>query len=101
TTVLTSEASMLVNAIADSIGPETGKITIRGHTDSLPWKPGMKANNWSLSSGRADATRQALVRHGIAENRFRRIEGVADQELLIKDNPQDPRNRRIAITIGQ
>jgi chemotaxis protein MotB len=39
------------------------------------------------------------MRSGIAEDRFRRIEGVADRELLIKDSPEDPRNRRISILL--
>jgi chemotaxis protein MotB len=40
------------------------------------------------------------MRNGIAEDRFRRIEGVADRELLIADNPHDPRNRRISIVVA-
>jgi len=35
------------------------------------------------------------LRQGIAEGRYHRIEGVADREPLIRDNPEDPRNRRI------
>ncbi len=42
------------------------------------------ANNWSLSAGRAEATRQALIRDGVTPSRFRKIEGVADRELLIE-----------------
>ena len=99
TTVLTSDAAALVGALADAVGPEGGEFTIRGHTDALPWKSGAQQNNWSLSAGRAEATRQALLRDGIAANRFRRIEGVADRELLIPDNPQDPSNRRISILL--
>jgi chemotaxis protein MotB len=76
-------------------------VTIRGHTDALPWKSGVQANNWSLSAGRAEATRQALMREGIGDRRFRRIEGVADREPLIEDNPQDPRNRRMSILISR
>ncbi len=98
TTVPTGEATQLLKLIADTVGPQGGGLTIRGHTDSLPWKSGA-ANNWSLSAGRAEATRQALMRAGIAEDRFRRIEGVADRELLVRDNPQDPRNRRISIVL--
>ena len=60
----------------------------------------MGANNWSLSAGRAEATRQQLIRAGIGESRFRRIEGVADRELLVKENPADPRNRRISIVVA-
>ena len=100
TTVLTPQASQLLGAIGQTIAPEPGTLTVRGHTDALPWKPGEVANNWSLSAGRAEATRQALMQSGIAEDRFRRIEGVADREPLIKDNPHDPRNRRISIVVA-
>ena len=99
TTVLTGEAAQLLEAIGTMVGPELGAISIRGHTDALPWRGGMGANNWSLSAGRAEATRQALLRDGIAEPRFRRIEGVADREPLIRDRPEDPRNRRISILL--
>jgi len=96
TTVLTPDASQLLRVIADTVRAEGGGLTVRGHTDALPWKSG-GGNNWSLSAGRAEATRQAMLRAGIREDRFFRIEGVADRELLVKDNPQDPRNRRISI----
>lgn len=99
TTVLTPEASDLLAALGDALGPDTGGLTIRGHTDALPFNPGTVGNNWSLSAGRAEATRQALLRDGIGEDRFRRIEGVADKELLIPADPHDPRNRRISITL--
>ena len=78
---------------------ELGALSIRGHTDALPWNGGAGANNWSLSAGRAEATRQALMQRGIAESRFRKIEGVADREPLVKDKPEDPRNRRISILL--
>ncbi|MCB2087997.1 MAG: flagellar motor protein MotB [Sphingomonadaceae bacterium] len=99
TTILTSDAQELVGVIAQMVGPEGGELTIRGHTDSLPWKDGVRGNNWSLSASRAEATRQALIRQGVGAKRFNRIEGVADRELLIEDNPQDPRNRRISILL--
>ena len=101
TTVLTQDAAALLGAIAGAVGPEPGELTIRGHTDALPWKSGASANNWSLSAGRAEATRQALLREGIGERRFRRIEGVADREPLIEKNPQDPRNRRMSILLSR
>ena len=100
TTVLTPDAMRLVGALADSLRPEPGELNIRGHTDALPWTSGAQANNWSLSAGRAEATRQALMRNGIGEIRFRRIEGVADREPLNPKNPQDPRNRRISILLA-
>jgi chemotaxis protein MotB len=105
TTLLTPDASQLLSAIGQAVGTDPAEITIRGHTDALPWKPGGGngilggPNNWSLSAGRAEATRQSLLHAGIAEGRFHRIEGVADKEPLIRDNPQDPRNRRISIVL--
>lgn len=99
TTVLTPDAAALLDAIGDMLAGELGSLSIRGHTDALPWNGGAGANNWSLSAGRAEATRQALLRHGIAEARFRKIEGVADREPLIRDKPNDPRNRRISILL--
>ncbi|MBX9662854.1 flagellar motor protein MotB [Novosphingobium sp.] len=99
TTILTPEAAELVRAIGQAIGPDASGLTVRGHTDALQWRPGDPANNWSLSAGRAEATRLALMRSGVAEGRFRRIEGVADQEPLIADSPTDPRNRRMSILL--
>ena len=100
TTTLTPDAMRLLTVIAQTVAPEGTGLTIRGHTDALPWKSGISANNWSLSAGRAEATRQALLRQGIAEARFMRIEGVADRELLVKGHPEDPRNRRISILLA-
>ena len=99
TTLLTSEAAELLRVIAETVGPEAGGLSIRGHTDSLPWRPGMPSNNWSLSAGRAEATRQEMMHRSIPEARFARIEGVAAREPLIQDNPADPRNRRISILL--
>ena len=99
TTVLVPEARELLGVIAETLRPDSSQLVVRGHTDALKWKPGVVANNWSLSSGRAEATRQALLRGGIAEHRFARIEGVADREPLIKNDPADPRNRRISVLV--
>ena len=100
TTVLTSDARDLLSLIGEAVAPEMGEVIVRGHTDSLKYRQSTQVNNWSLSAGRAEATRQALMRQGVADGRFRRIEGVADTEPLIKDDPSDPRNRRISIVIA-
>ena len=99
TTVLTPEAAQLLHAIGQLLVGEIGGVSLRGHTDALPWNGGAGANNWSLSAGRAEATRQALLADGIGEARFRKIEGVADREPLVRDKPEDPRNRRISILL--
>ena len=97
TTVLTTDAKDLLVLIGEAIAPEGGKLTLRGHTDALRYRDPSRVNNWSLSAGRAETTRQALMQQGISSQRFRRIEGVAETEPLIGDNLYDPRNRRISI----
>src|SRR3546814_19382168 len=57
-------------------------------------------NNWMLSSARAEATRKALAASGIGNDRFARIEGVADREPFAKGDVYDPRNRRMSIILG-
>ncbi|MFC3099920.1 flagellar motor protein MotB [Altererythrobacter lauratis] len=98
-TVLVPEARELLGIIGETISPTGKQLIVRGHTDALPWRGGSGANNWSLSTGRAEATRQELLRHALPESRFNRIEGVADRELLVRNDPADPRNRRISILL--
>ncbi|NBC88235.1 MAG: OmpA family protein [Alphaproteobacteria bacterium] len=99
TTILTDEAEGLLSVIGETLAGQDTPLILRGHTDSLPWRPGVPANNWSLSAGRAEATRQELIRTGVPADRFARIEGVADREPLIEDDPTDPRNRRISLLL--
>ena len=99
TTALDQRASELIGMIAGTIAGTPNTIMIRGHTDSVPYGDPRAMNNWMLSSGRAEATRRRLALGGIPEARFERIEGVADREPLIADDPSDPRNRRVAITL--
>jgi chemotaxis protein MotB len=99
TTALVPQASDLIGMIAASVATMENPIMIRGHTDSLPYGDPRAMNNWMLSSGRAEATRRRLLGGGVPETRFERIEGVADREPMIEDNPADPRNRRVSITL--
>jgi chemotaxis protein MotB len=100
TTVLTPDAVELLAAISHVLKTEEGDLTIRGHTDALQWRSNGLVNNWSLSAGRAESTRQQMMRDGVGEERFRRIEGVADREPLIVDNPSDARNRRMSLLLA-
>ncbi|WBH15641.1 flagellar motor protein MotB [Sphingomonas radiodurans] len=99
TTALESGASSLIGMVAEGIRPTQNPIMIRGHTDSLPFGDPRAMNNWMLATGRAETTRRRLAQGGIPENRFHRIEGVADREPMITADPMDPRNRRVAITL--
>ncbi|WP_083942919.1 flagellar motor protein MotB [Sphingomonas soli] len=99
TTALVADANTLIGMIGQSLAGMENPIMIRGHTDSLGYGDPRNMNNWMLSSGRAEATRRRLAASGVPETAFDRIEGVADREPMIQDNPMDPRNRRVSITL--
>lgn len=99
TDIMTSRAKALVRSVARAL-PMTGNLSIRGHTDAVRFAEIGVENNWRLSADRADAARRALLGGGVAPARITRVEGVADREPLIRADPYDPRNRRIAITLS-
>ncbi len=99
TNELDRKATALLAEIARSVGPLPNKLAIRGHTDSLGFAADSLRNNWTLSTERADATRQLMQSAGLGPGRFARIEGVADSSPYVPSNPADPRNRRVSITV--
>lgn len=99
TSAPTAAAGTLVQTVAGAIADLPNHLAVRGHTDALGYSRPGGASNWSLSTARADATRRLLMGAGIAGERFRRIEGVADTDPYVKDRPADPRNRRISVTL--
>jgi chemotaxis protein MotB len=74
------------------------KISITGHTDSTPFTIGSGRDNWSLSTDRANTSREYLVKAGVDDGRIARVSGLADREPFVAD-PKDPRNRRISIVL--
>lgn len=96
---LAPRALRLMQAIAETLKQGEAPIIVRGHTDSRSYGLQDQMNNWLLSTRRAEATRRTLADAGVAEGRFYRLEGLADREPYAPDNPQDPRNRRISITL--
>ncbi len=95
----TPQAAALLREIGKSISDAPNKVSVRGHTDSLGFAQDTGRSNWTLSTERADATRRLLQSAGVSNGRFARIEGVAETEPFIKQNPADPRNRRVSITL--
>lgn len=96
---LEGRAAQLLNEVAASLAGLPNKVAIRGHTDSVPYAGGGDKNNWTLSTERAEATRQQLEKAGLKEARFAKIEGVADKDPYVPKDPADPRNRRMSITV--
>jgi chemotaxis protein MotB len=73
-------------------------LIVRGHTDGRPYKSGTY-DNWRLSTARAHMAYYMLVRAGIDEKRFERIEGHADRRLKVPDDREAAQNRRIEILL--
>jgi len=92
-------AQELITEVAKSLAGMNNKIAVRGHTDSLGFAKQGARNNWSLSAERAEATRAMFEKKGIKPDRFAQIEGVADTMPYNNNDPKDPRNRRISVTV--
>jgi len=97
---LSPQALVLLKQVAEVTDMTDNSVIVRGHTDAMPYSKGRTVNNWTLSAARAEATRRALSEDGVPNSRFARIEGVADREPYVADDPYDPRNRRMSITLA-
>jgi chemotaxis protein MotB len=97
---LTPSAKEILKLVGENIKDLPNRIAVEGHTDASPLKTG-KITNWELSTDRASSARRELEANGIDPVRIARVVGYADTELLIKENPNDPRNRRISIILLQ
>ena len=89
----------LLRQVAKAIGGLPNPVSIAGHTDSIAFRRTDGYDNWSLSLDRADATRRVLVAAGLDPGRLATVVGKADTDHLFPDDPRDPRNRRISITL--
>ncbi|WP_286786592.1 MULTISPECIES: flagellar motor protein MotB [Pseudomonas] len=87
-------------SMSDTIKAVPNKISISGHTDATPFVGGAGGmGNWELSAGRANAARRALVTGGYPEEQVARVVGYASSVPFDRDNPLNPVNRRIDITV--
>lgn len=94
----TEVGKKMLEAVAGSIKDVPNKIAIEGHTDALSYSSN-RYTNWELSTERASAARKELETFGLNPDSLALVAGYAATLPLIKDNPNDPRNRRISIII--
>ncbi|MBE0558967.1 MAG: OmpA family protein, partial [Proteobacteria bacterium] len=92
------KAQDILQIVAENIIDIPNRIVVEGHTDAAPFRSG-QVTNWELSTDRASSARRILEANGIEPERIARVVGYADQELYIKLDPYDPRNRRISIIL--
>lgn len=89
----------LLTKVAEIIRKMPNEISVRGHTDSVPYAKGNGYGNWELSADRANASRRFLIASGFPETRVNNVLGKSDRDHLVTDKPNDARNRRISIIL--
>ncbi len=89
----------LIERVGKSISNVSNRISISGHTDSVPYKNKNGYSNWELSSDRAHASRRSLVNGGVDPLRIVSVVGKEDKEHLFPEKPNSPENRRISLTL--
>ena len=88
----------ILAVVGQAISTLPNAIILSGHTDASPLGRG-SYTNWELSADRANQARRALERNGVQPARIFRVDGSAATEPLLTEAPNDPRNRRIALTL--
>jgi len=89
----------LIELVGKAVSRLPNKLAVTGHTDAAPFPMASQRDNWDLSAERANACRRALLSVGVDESRIQTVVGRAARDPYVKDNPNDPRNRRISIVL--
>jgi len=95
---LRPETIEVLRVIADELAKLPNPIAVEGHTDSRAFG-GRAYGNWELSSERANAARRAMETGGLEPGQIAEVRGFADRMLHFKEDPLDPRNRRVSIVV--
>lgn len=85
----------LLGMVASVATLVTNGVAVTGHTGGAESGDG----DWTLSSDRAHAARRLLVEAGVEPGRIDSVSGRAGAEPMIEEDPADPRNRRVEITL--
>lgn len=96
-TQLTPDSNKLVNDIIMAITQRTATdISVVGHTDSV----GSREYNMTLSSNRAHAVKDLLVRNGVDPAHVTTTSHGKENPLVkTEDNVAEPRNRRVEVVV--
>jgi len=97
-TEMTPQAKKILQVITANLKDNRSRIAIEGHSDARS-TASSQYSNWELSTERASSARKEMERDGLNPNRLIRVAGYAATEPIIKENPLDPRNRRISVLL--
>jgi len=90
---------IILKEIAVLIAKVPNKISLTGHTDARPFRNFAGDTNWELSANRANASRRALVKGGLASDKIAKVVGLSSTVLFDKENPHNSINRRISLIV--
>lgn len=93
------QARKLFAMVAQVVGKMPNRISVSGHTDARPYRSERGYTNWELSSDRANAARRLLSEGGLPVERIALVQGRADTEPLVPEDPMSARNRRISLVL--
>ncbi|HZS49149.1 MAG TPA: OmpA family protein [Blastocatellia bacterium] len=96
---LKPETVKVLKAIGDDLKALSNTIVIEGYTDSHQYENPHHYGNWELSTERALNARRVLTDSGVRDSQIVRVTGHADKALFNQNDPYDPTNRRISITV--
>ena len=97
--VLRGESVKILMVIAQEVGKLPNDVVVEGHTDSRQYPDPDRYGNWELSADRANAARRVMQASGLHVGQLHAVRGFADTEKRIKNDPLDPRNRRVSIVV--
>lgn len=97
--VLRAQSEQILAVIAPELGKLGKPVILEGHTDSARYQNRDGYTNWELSSDRANAARRVMLVHGLGAAQLDGVRGYADTRPRVKDDPANPRNRRVSIVV--
>jgi chemotaxis protein MotB len=76
------------------------RLRIEGYTDASRYAGGVTGyGNWELSAERANSARRELLSKEVASERIAQVIGYGDSVPSLPEDPTNPLNRRISITV--
>ncbi len=97
--VILGDAEKKLFEIANILKTVPNPIDIEGHTDATPFRGTRNYDNWNLSTDRANAARRVLEKAGFEKGQIARVVGYAAERPRDIENPLNPSNRRITISM--
>jgi chemotaxis protein MotB len=89
----------LLGAIGGIISALPNRVSISGHTSGNDAAGGQAADDWDLSSARANRARALLQGGGLKSDRIYEVAGKAGSEPLLPEDPSASANRRLSIVL--